>query len=69
MIKKILLVAFIAFGSLAMVAQTTVTGIVKDAKTGELFLEQTLKLRKSCRYNTDFDGKFVLKVTDNHLLH
>ena len=38
MIKKILLLAFLVCGSAAMLAQTTITGTVKDAKTsaGEL---------------------------------
>ncbi|PQJ80173.1 TonB-dependent receptor [Polaribacter porphyrae] len=66
MIKKILLVAFIAFGSLAMVAQTTVTGTVKDAKTGDLLPGANIKIsNKAVGTNTDFDGNFVLKVEDN----
>ena len=32
--KKILFLAFIAFSSVTMVAQTTVSGTVTDAKTG-----------------------------------
>ena len=66
MIKKILLIAFIAFGSLAMVAQTTITGTVKDAKTGETLPGANIKVsRKLVGTSTDFDGNFVLKVTDN----
>jgi outer membrane receptor protein involved in Fe transport len=65
MMKKLLLIAFIAFGSLAMVAQTTVSGIVKDAKTGDLLPGANIKIsRKAVGTHTDFDGKFVLKVTD-----
>ena len=65
MIKKILLLAFIAFSSVAMVAQTTVTGTVKDAKTGETIPGANIKVaRKAVGTNTDFDGNFVLKVTD-----
>ena len=65
MIKKILLVAFIAFSSLAMVAQTTVFGTVKDAKTGDLLPGANIKIfRKSVGTSTDFDGKFVLEVAD-----
>jgi outer membrane receptor protein involved in Fe transport len=65
MIKKILLVAFIAFSSLAMVAQTTITGVVKDAKTGELLPGANIKVEnKAVGTNTDFDGEFVLKVSD-----
>lgn len=65
MIKNFLLIAFIAFGSLAMVAQTTVSGTVTDAKTGETLPGASIKIsRKAVGTNTDFDGNFVLKVTD-----
>ena len=65
MIKNILLVAFIALGSLTMVAQTTVTGTVKDAKTGEVLPGANIKVsRKAVGTNTDFDGNFVLTVTE-----
>ncbi|WP_298779469.1 TonB-dependent receptor [uncultured Polaribacter sp.] len=66
MIKNFLLVAFIAFSSLTMVAQTTVSGIVKDAKTGETLPGANIKVsRKLVGTSTDFDGNFILKVTDN----
>ena len=66
MIKKILFVAFIAFGSLAMVGQTTITGTVKDAKTGETLPGANIKVaNKAVGTTTDFDGNFELKVTDN----
>ena len=56
---------FIAFASLSMGAQTTVTGIVKDAKTGETLPGANIKIsRKAVGTNTDFDGKFVLTTTD-----
>ncbi|MGJ8745427.1 TonB-dependent receptor [Polaribacter sp.] len=65
MIKKILLFACIAFSSVAMVAQTTVTGTVTDAKTGETLPGANIKVsRKAVGTNTDFDGNFVLTVTD-----
>ena len=65
MIKKILLVAFIAFGSLAMVGQTTVTGTVKEAKTGDLLPGANIKIsRKAVGTSTDFDGNFVLTVAE-----
>jgi iron complex outermembrane receptor protein len=65
MIKKILLFALIAFSSLAMVAQTTVSGTVKDAKTGDLLPGANIKIsRKSVGTSTDFDGNFVLEVAD-----
>ncbi|MEE9408846.1 MAG: TonB-dependent receptor [Polaribacter sp.] len=66
MIKNFLLLAFIAFGSLTMVAQTTVTGVVKDAATGETLPGANIKVsRKAVGTTTDFDGLFTLKVTDN----
>ena len=66
MIKKFLLFVFIAFSSVAMVAQTTVTGTVKDAKTGETLPGANIKIEnKAVGTTTDFDGNFVLKVTDN----
>ncbi|WP_298882995.1 TonB-dependent receptor [uncultured Polaribacter sp.] len=65
MIKKFLLLAFIAFSSVAMVGQTTVTGTVKDAKTGETIPGANIKIsRKSVGTNSDFDGNFVLKVSE-----
>lgn len=65
MIKKILLLAFIAFGSLTMVAQTTVTGTVKDASSGETLPGANIKVaRKAVGTTTDFDGAFTLNVTD-----
>ncbi|WP_299054722.1 TonB-dependent receptor [uncultured Polaribacter sp.] len=66
MIKKILLIACIAFSSLAMVAQTTVTGTVKDAKTGETLPGANIKVaRKAVGTTSDFDGNFILNVSDN----
>ncbi len=56
---------FIAFASLSMGAQTTITGVVKDAKTGETLPGANIKIsRKAVGTNTDFDGKFVLTTTD-----
>jgi iron complex outermembrane receptor protein len=63
--KKILFLAFIAFSSVTMVAQTTVSGTVKDAKTGELIPGANIKIsRKAVGTNSDFDGNFVLKAAD-----
>lgn len=57
--------AFVLFCTTAMVAQTTVTGIVKDAKTGETLLGANIKIsRKAVGTTTDFDGNFTLKVAD-----
>lgn len=66
MIKKILFLAFVVFGTSVMLAQTTVTGVVKDAKTGETLLGANIKVSgKAVGTTTDFDGKFTLKVSDN----
>ena len=65
MIKKILLLAFLVCGSTAMLAQTTITGTVKDAKTGEALPGANIKVeRKAVGTNTDFDGNFSLNVVD-----
>lgn len=48
-----------------MFAQTTVTGTVKDAKTGETLLGANIKVsRKAVGTTTDFDGNFSLTVSD-----
>lgn len=63
MIKKILFLAFLLCSSVAVVAQTTVTGTVKDAKTGETLLGANIKVSgKALGTTTDFDGKFTLTV-------
>lgn len=65
MIKKIIFFAFLMLGSITMVAQTTITGTVKDAKTGETLLGANIKISgKAVGTTTDFDGKFTLTVTD-----
>ena len=65
MIKKILLLAFVVFGSAAMFAQTTITGTVKDAKTGETLPGANIKVaRKAVEQTQIFDGNFVLNVAD-----
>lgn len=65
MIKKIIFFAFVMFSSAIMVAQTTVSGTVKDAKTGETLLGANIKVsRKAVGTTTDFDGKFTLKVNE-----
>ncbi len=66
MTKKIIFFAFVMLSSIAMVAQTTITGVVKDAKTGETLLGANIKVSgKAVGTTTDFDGNFTLKVTDN----
>jgi outer membrane cobalamin receptor len=65
MIKKVLLFAFVVFGSSVMFGQTTVTGTVKDAKTGETLLGANIKVsRKAVGTTTDFDGNFSLTVSE-----
>ena len=65
MIKKILLLGLIAFSSVAMVAQTIVTGTVTDLKTGDTLPGANIKIsRKAVGTTTDFDGNFVLNVAD-----
>jgi len=66
MIKNFLVIACIAFSSITMVGQTTVTGTVKDAKTGEVLPGANIKIsRKAVGTTTDFDGNFELKVSDS----
>ena len=63
MIKKIIFFAFLMLSTTLMVAQTTVTGTVKDAKTGETLLGANIKVTgKAVGTTTDFDGKFTLTV-------
>lgn len=65
MIKKILLSAFMLFGSALMFGQTTVTGTVNDVSLGGPLPGASIKVsRKAVGTTTDFDGKFTLKVTD-----
>ncbi|QXP73260.1 TonB-dependent receptor [Tenacibaculum sp. AHE15PA] len=65
MMKKLLLVAFVLFGTMTIVAQTTITGKVNDASLGEGLPGANIKvLRKSVGTSTDFDGKFTMTVTD-----
>ena len=63
MMKRLLLIAFVLFGSAAMFAQTTISGVVSDA-TGPLPGASIKVARKAVGTSTDFNGKFTLKVTD-----
>lgn len=66
MIKKTLLIACMLLGSITITAQTTVTGTVKDASSGELIPGANIKVSgKALGTQTDFDGNFTLKVTEN----
>ena len=63
--KKLLLVAFAILTSASMFAQTTVTGIITDAASGEPLPGANIKIeRKLVGTNTDFDGAFTLIVSD-----
>ena len=65
MIKKTIFFAFILLTGFTMLAQTTITGVVKDAQTGETLLGANVKVSgKAIGTTTDFDGKFSLKVAD-----
>ena len=65
MIKKTIFFAFVMLASATMLAQTTITGVVKEATTGETLLGANIKVSgKAVGTTTDFDGKFSLKVAD-----
>ena len=65
MIKKTIFFAFVMLASATMLAQTTITGVVKEATTGETLLGANVKVSgKAIGTTTDFDGKFSLKVAD-----
>lgn len=66
MTKKLFLIAISLLSSVVMFAQTTVTGTVKDAKTGETLLGANIRVaRKAVGTTSDFDGKFTLVVTES----
>jgi len=55
----------VMLSSAAMVAQTTITGVVKDSKTGETLLGANIKISgKSVGTTTNFDGDFSITVDD-----
>ena len=63
--KQMLFFVFLILCSFAISAQTTVTGVVKDANTGETIPGANIKVaNKSVGTSTDFDGKFVLKTAE-----
>lgn len=64
--KKLLSIIFVLFIGSVMVAQTTITGSVKEAKTGEPIPGANIKIvGKSIGTTTDFDGNFSFKVAQN----
>ncbi len=65
MTKKIMLFAFTLLVTSVMFSQTIITGVVKDAKTGETLPGANIKIEnKSVGTNTDFDGNFTLTTTE-----
>ena len=61
MIKKTIFFAFVMLASATMLAQTTVTGLVKDAQTGETLLGANVKVSgKAIGTTTDFDGNYSI---------
>jgi len=64
--KKLLSVFLMLFAGSLMIAQTTVSGIVKEAKTGEPIPGANIKIiGKSIGTTTDFDGHFSFKVVQS----
>jgi iron complex outermembrane recepter protein len=64
--KQLLSIVFALFLGATLAAQTTVTGTVKDAKSGESLPGVSIKVvGKSLGTTTDFDGNFTLKVLQN----
>lgn len=64
--KKLLSIIFVLFTGSVMFAQTSITGSVKEAKTGEPIPGANVKVvGKSIGTTTDFDGNFSFKVAQN----
>ncbi len=65
MMKRLLLIAVMLFGSMTLFAQTTISGTVNDGSLEGPLPGANIKVsRKAVGTNTDFDGKFTLQVTD-----
>ncbi|HFS67236.1 MAG TPA: hypothetical protein ENK67_03395, partial [Flavobacteriia bacterium] len=61
--KKLLFIAITFLFSTVLFAQSTITGNVKDAKTGEPIPGVNIKIvGKALGTSTDFDGNFTLKT-------
>ena len=61
--KKLLTALFVLFSCSIMVAQTSISGTVKEAKTGQPIPGANIKVvGKSIGTTADFDGNFSLKV-------
>ncbi|AMC11128.1 hypothetical protein Lupro_07635 [Lutibacter profundi] len=66
MMKKLLSVIFVFLVGSVMVAQTTISGTVKEAKTEQPIPGANIKVvGKSIGTTTDFDGNFSLTVNQN----
>ncbi|PJA05271.1 MAG: hypothetical protein COX71_07590, partial [Flavobacteriales bacterium CG_4_10_14_0_2_um_filter_35_18] len=66
MMKKLLSILFVLFLGSTLMAQTTVSGTVKDAKSGDPLPGVSIKVvGKSLGTTTDFDGKFSFKVSQD----
>ncbi|WP_111706892.1 TonB-dependent receptor domain-containing protein [Lutibacter citreus] len=64
--KKLLSVFFTLFTGFVLVAQTSVTGSVKEAKSGQPIPGANIKfVGKSIGTTTDFDGNFSMKVAQD----
>lgn len=64
--KKLLSVFFTLFMGFVLVAQTSVVGSVKEAKSGQPIPGANIKfVGKSIGTTTDFDGNFSIKVAQN----
>ncbi|MCF6181256.1 TonB-dependent receptor [Lutibacter sp.] len=64
--KKLLSVIFVLFVGTVMMAQTAITGTVKDAKTDQPIPGANIKVvGKPIGATADFDGNFSLKVNQN----
>ncbi|MDD3722198.1 MAG: TonB-dependent receptor [Lutibacter sp.] len=64
--KKLLSIIFLLFMGSVMFAQTSITGTVKEAKSGEPIPGANIKVvGKSIGTTTDFDGNFSFKVAQN----
>lgn len=62
-IKNILPTMVLLIGSLMLSAQTTkISGVVKDANTGETLIGANVLLKEGVGTVTDFDGKFIIEA-------
>lgn len=64
--KKLFSILFVLFLGTTLMAQTTVSGTVKDAKSGDPLPGVSIKVvGKSLGSTTDFNGKFSLKISQD----